>query len=80
MAIKKVVWPVHPEGSRRVPPKQSPGFRGNQTTDFQTSLPSLKLTSKAPENRGFPLEKEIPNWKTTIFRGELLVLGRVVEK
>ena len=32
-------------------------------------VPSLKLTAKAPENRG-PLEKEIPNLETIIFRGE----------
>ena len=33
----------------------------------------------APENGG-PLEKEIPNLETTIFRGELLVSGSVVAR
>ena len=32
------------------------------------SLP-LKLTAKAPENRGTRMEKEIPNLETTIFWG-----------
>ena len=37
---------------------------------------TLPKTNAAPENRG-PLEKEIPDLETTIFRGELLVLGSV---
>ena len=40
-------------------------------------ISSLKLTAD-PWKWG-PLEKEIPNLETTIFRGELLVLGRVNE-
>jgi len=36
---------------------------------------TLPETNISPENR--PLEEEIPNLETIIFRGELLVSGRV---
>ena len=42
---------------------------------MEVDIPSLKLTANAPENR--PLEKEIPDLETTIFRCKLLVSGRV---
>ncbi len=38
------------------------------------SLPSLKLRAKAPENRPSQMEIYLPS----IFRGEVLVSGRVV--
>ena len=40
------------------------------------SLPSLKLTAKAHENR--PSQKETLVFQPSIFRGELLVSGRVI--
>ena len=39
--------------------------------------PSLKLTNFVVENRETTGSLEIPNLETTIFRGELLVLGSV---
>ena len=41
--------------------------------------PVPKTNIFAPENGG-PLEKEIPNLETIIFRGELLVSGRVMKQ
>ena len=41
-------------------------------------LPSLKLTANAPENR--PSQKETIVFQPSIFRGEMLVSGRVVTK
>ena len=59
---------------RRVPLLMFLG-RKSQAGWIFWGIPSLKLTAKAPENRPGPYRKAV--FQPSIFRGELLVSGRV---
>ena len=51
-------------------------INGLMSSSWSFSIPSLKLTANAPENRPKPNRKVV--FQPSIFRGELLVSGRVL--